>query len=109
MEEKKVAEITFEEAVNVASSKHTKLVWLGREPVDYIRGLLDLKEDAMVGMDPHMLMGMNKEEAERLKDSIFVCYHGNTSRTAAKILRDRFGVESYSMKGGVTAIVGEIF
>jgi rhodanese-related sulfurtransferase len=109
MEEKKVAEITFEEALGVANSRHTKLIWLGREPVDYIRGLLELKDDTMIGMDPHVLMSMQKEEAERLKDSVFVCYHGNTSRTAAKILKDRFGVESYSMKGGVTAIVGEIF
>lgn len=109
MDNKNVDEVTFEEALGMASGRQAKLVWIGREPVEYIRGLLDLKEEMMTGIDPHALMAMEKEEAERLKGSVFVCYHGNSSRAAAKILKDKFGVESYSMKGGVTAIVGEIF
>ena len=105
----KIEEIALDQALAIADSKHTKLVWLGSEPVEYIRGLLELNEDKMIGMNPHAIMSMDKKDAEGLSGSVFVCYHGNTSRTAAKFLKSKYGIESYSLKGGVTAIVGEIF
>ncbi len=104
-----IEEIPFNEALEVTERKHTRLIWLGREPVDYIRGLLELSSDKMMAMDPHQLTNMERKDAEGLKESVFVCYHGNTSRTAAKFLKNKYGIESYSLKGGVTAIVGEIF
>ncbi len=104
-----IKEVDFKEAVEFAKGHSTKLVWLGREPVDYIRELLGLDSSEMIEIDPNSLVYADREESARFKDHVFVCYHGNTSRYVANTLKDKFGVESLSMKGGITAIVGEIF
>ncbi|HUB92536.1 MAG TPA: hypothetical protein VL945_01100 [Candidatus Saccharimonadales bacterium] len=104
-----VEELDFQESLEFAGEHGTKLVWLGREPVDYIRELLDLDPSKMIDADPNMLVYADRDVAEKFKDHVFVCYHGNTSRYVANALKDKFGVESLNMKGGVTAVVGEIF
>ena len=109
MEEVKVPEIDFKEALDIVSQNHKKLVWLGREPVDYIRGLLELKEDQMISVDVREIMEGAYPDYASLKDDVFVCYHGNTSRMVAKYLKTNRRIDAYSMKGGVTAVVGEIF
>lgn len=104
-----VREVDFKEAVEFVGRNRTKLVWLGREPVDYIRELLDLDSSMMVEADPNSLVYAGREESARFKDHVFVCYHGNTSRYVANTLKNKFGVESLNLKGGITAVVGEIF
>lgn len=104
-----IKELDFQESLDFVSKNRTKLVWLGREPVEYIRQLLDLSESQMMSADPMVLMNADKEETARFKNHVFVCYHGNTSRYVANAIKDNSGIETVSMKGGVTAVVGEIF
>lgn len=104
-----VKEMDFQEAIEFIGAHSTKLVWLGGEPVDYIRDLLELDSSKLINADPNKLVYADKEESSKFRDHVFVCYHGNTSRYVANTLKDKFGVESVNLKGGVTAIVGEIF
>ncbi len=104
-----VAEMNFEEAVKFAKEKKTRLVWIGREPVEYMRELTGLDENQLIKAEPNQLAYADKKEAERFSDHVFVCYHGNSSKYLATLLKDKFGIDSVSMKGGVTSIVGEIF
>ncbi len=104
-----VKEVDFQEAVEFVDKHKTKLVWLGREPVEYISELLGLDSSRMIGASPAELVNVDRERAAGFKDYVFVCYHGNTSRHVASFMKDKMGVESLSLKGGVTAIVGEIF
>jgi rhodanese-related sulfurtransferase len=105
----KIRELDFQEALKLVNEHHRRLIWLGHEPVDYIRGLLELNENQMIAIDTRELMEGLYPDYRTLKDDVFVCYHGNTSRVVAKYLKSNKKVESYSLKGGVTAIVGEIF
>ena len=109
MDKEKTKEVSFQEAVSMAETGSSRMVWLGREPVEYIRGLLNLPEDKMEALEPSGIMSMDKKTAQRYDNCIMVCYHGNTSRRVAELLSERFGVESFNLKGGITAIVGEIF
>lgn len=104
-----VKEVSFDEALGMMNGGNAKFVWLGREPLEYIAKLLELDTSKAVMIPPRSLIEGNSEGIESLKGSIFVCYHGNTSAVVAKSLKSRFGIDSYSLKGGVTAIVGEIF
>jgi rhodanese-related sulfurtransferase len=104
-----VKELDFQESLDFVNKHRTKLVWLGKEPVDYIRELLDLDSSKMIDADPNSIMYADKEEVARFKDHVFVCYRGNTSRYVSNAIKDKAGIESVSMKGGVTAVVGEIF
>jgi rhodanese-related sulfurtransferase len=104
-----VKEVNLEEALDFARKHNTKLVWLGREPVEYIRDLLQLDERMLVAYDPNLIVNGEKEDVVRFKNHIFVCYHGNTSRYIVNVLKENCSVEALNLKGGITAIVGEIF
>ena len=45
----------------------------------------------------------------KFKKHVFVCYHGVTSDYVARLLKNKYGVDAYSLRGGVAGIVGEIF
>jgi hypothetical protein len=104
-----VNEVSLEEALKLVKAKKTKMVWLGSEPIDYICHLLSVDRAKFRVMDPNDLIYSDKKTAESFKDSVFLCYHGNSSKYVAAYLKEKYGVESYSLKGGVTRIVGEIF
>ena len=104
-----VKEVGFEEAAEMLKGDGVKFVWLGTEPLDYIVKLLEIDTSKAEMLPPRNLIEGNSEQIESLRGAIFACYHGNTSAVVVKSLKSRFGIESYSLKGGVTAIVGEIF
>ena len=104
-----VKEIDFEEAVSFIKKHRTKMVWLGKEPVEYIRELLGVGSEEMVSAKPNELVFADKAEAAKFRNHVFVCYHGNTSRYVAEAINENAMVETLSLRGGVTRIVGEIF
>ena len=104
-----VKELTLPEALEFTARHNTKLLWLGREPADYISTLLDIDHKLIVAVKPADIIHASKEEAKAYTDSVFVCYHGISSHHAAQMLKEKFGIESASLKGGVTEITGEIF
>jgi rhodanese-related sulfurtransferase len=104
-----VKEVDFAEALDFTRRNRTKLVWLGREPVERIRELLELDSSKLIAAEPDSIVNASQDEAVKFKDYVFVCYHGNTSRYVANALKDKFGVDSLNLKGGITAVVGEIF
>ncbi|MCL5100439.1 MAG: rhodanese-like domain-containing protein [Candidatus Marsarchaeota archaeon] len=103
------SECTFEESLSIAKKHNTKLVWLGREPAEYISELLGLHEGDIIKAEPSDFLSSSGEQLKRFENSVLVCYHGNTSMYVAKFLKQKHNITSYSMKGGVTAITGEIF
>lgn len=103
-----IKEVDFAETIEMMKSG-TKFVWLGREPLDYIVKLLEIDSSNAIMVPPRSLIEGNSEEIDNMKGSVFVCYHGNTSGMVVRALKSRFGIDSYSLKGGVTSIVGEIF
>jgi rhodanese-related sulfurtransferase len=104
-----VRELFLEEALNFTASKSSKLVWIGSEPVDYICELLQLEPGSMEQAQPAVALGMSKKDAEHYKNCIFVCYHGVSSKYLAQMLKEKYDIDAGSLKGGVTAILGEIF
>lgn len=104
-----VQELYLEEALAFVREKKTTLIWLGTEPVEYIRELLQLEEALMVAANPNSVLHADKSEAEKYRDHIFVCYHGVTSKYLAEMLEVQYKIPSGSLRGGVTGIVGEIF
>ncbi|MCL5680168.1 MAG: rhodanese-like domain-containing protein [Candidatus Marsarchaeota archaeon] len=102
-------EIRFEEAIEAARKNGTKIVWLGSEPVDYINSLLELEAGIIKAANPMEMLNAPKEEALEYQGTILMCYHGNTSAFVSEMLKDKHGVETFNLKGGITSVVGEIF
>ncbi|MGC8479588.1 MAG: rhodanese-like domain-containing protein [Candidatus Micrarchaeia archaeon] len=104
-----VEELVFEEAVEFAKQNKTSLVWIGSEPKEYISELLNIEDGLLKHLQPNEILKLDKDSAKKYEKHVFVCYHGNSSRYVANFLKEKHGVESISMKGGVTSVVGEIF
>ncbi len=104
-----VKEVSLDEARGMMKDGGARFVWLGREPLSQITKLLKLDPSKAMAARSGSIMDGNSAEMEKLRGAIFACYHGKTSEVVVKTLKARFGVDAYSLKGGVTAAVGEIF
>ena len=102
-------EVNFKEAVEISKRENKSLVWLGREPVGYISELLGLGAESFSKKDPEEIVYMDKERLKQFDGCVLVCYHGNTSGFISRFLKKQHAIKSYSLKGGITAVVGEIF
>jgi len=106
---KLMQEVDFEQALNLAMREGKKLVWLGNEPPDYIASLLDIEKNMIEAADPMEMINAPKEELLKYRGAVLVCYHGNTSSFVSNYIKGKHGIETFSLKGGVTSITGEIF
>lgn len=104
-----VIEVDLKSAVEMSKRSGSKFVWLGKEPKDYISKILGIESDMLLKEDPEDIIYSDRERLEDFNECVFVCYHGNTSGFVSKFLKRQHKVNSYSLKGGVTGIVGEIF
>jgi rhodanese-related sulfurtransferase len=101
-------ELTLETAKNIVNDSEKKFVWVGAEMhFDAAKKALDLAEDKIMCINPRELVDM-EEHAKKFNGNVFVCYHGNTSLAVVNYL-GKLNIEAYSLKGGITSIVGEIF
>ncbi|MCL4375651.1 hypothetical protein M1394_02530 [Candidatus Marsarchaeota archaeon] len=103
-----LVDVSFDEALGLICSKKSKIIWLGREPIEYISNLLDLPKGSIVAIDPDEMMHADMEKARSFDSKILMCYHGVTSKFVGNHLK-RENINLYNLKGGITSIVGEIF
>jgi rhodanese-related sulfurtransferase len=109
MSNREIIEVDLKSAVEMSKKDGSKFVWLGREPKDYISKILGIDSEMILKEDPEDIIYGDKERLKSFDECVFVCYHGNTSGFVSKFLKRQHEVNSYSLKGGITAIVGEIF
>ncbi len=101
--------IDFVSALETVKEKGTKIVWLGSEPLDYIKDLLEIEDKYIAAANPMALLKAPKEELLKYEGHVFMCYHGNTSAFVSGMLKENHGIETFNLRGGITALVGEIF
>lgn len=101
------SDITLEEAKEIVKTTGKKLIWVGAEMhFETAKSALQAGESDMEYLNIRQLQNM--DDMKGLEGNVFVCYHGNTSGAVVNYL-DRLNIKSYNLRGGVTAIVGEIF
>ena len=104
-----MGDISFEKAKELVGAEGVKFIWLGSEPADYICRLIGVEESSMISLDPMEILTMEADKARKLEGHVFVCYHGNTSAFIVNHLKNKHGIESFNMEGGITSGAGEIF
>lgn len=109
MKDTKIKEISFDAAVDISKKNGSKLVWLGVEPVKYISDLLGIGKEYIFREDPETIIYGDSDKLKKLDGCVLMCYHGNTSGFLSGFLKKQHSIETYNLKGGITAIVGEIF
>ncbi len=108
MGETEIKEINFDTALDVSKKNGSKLVWLGAEPVKYISDLLGIGKEYISKEDPEEIIYRDSSKLKKLDGCVLICYHGNTSGFISRFLKKQHSIETYNLKGGITAIVGEI-
>ncbi|MDE1846318.1 MAG: rhodanese-like domain-containing protein [Candidatus Micrarchaeota archaeon] len=103
----KIKTIKIEEARQLSKSKGAKFVWLGQPLRISLTKALGITPEQLLEFEPEEIVSMPDAKLKLLNNDIFVCYHGITSAAVVKFLKEKKGVEGYSLKGGITAIVGE--
>lgn len=107
MTEDATLEVDLDGARRLVAEKGSKLIWLGGRPRIDIAEALGIEGCSVEMIGPDEVYHCDGELAERLSGSVLVCPHGNTSLFLAQHLRENFGVEAYSLRGGISAVVGE--
>ncbi|MDE1869633.1 MAG: rhodanese-like domain-containing protein [Candidatus Micrarchaeota archaeon] len=105
--EGELKEVELAEAKKIAKDSGSKFVWLGSPVKISLSSALGIKPDQLLEFDPHEIISMPDEKLRMLKNDVFVCYHGITSAAMVKYLKSKKNIDGYSLKGGITAIVGE--
>ena len=100
-------EIDLDKARELVSGGFSKFVWLGRETGFELHEIFKISPDKVISIDPEEVLDMKPESRKALEGHVLVCYHGNTSKALANILKKSGSVNTYSLKGGITAITGE--
>lgn len=108
MDTVKDSEVSFDEAIQLIENNDIKIAWLGIEPVDYISKLLDIDESNIVHIKPEQIRNSSEKELESMSGFVFMCYHGITSMHIVRLM-GKYNIKTYSLEGGITSIVGEIF
>lgn len=109
MEKVEIKEVEIEEARKISKQSGAKFVWLGGPVRISIPEALDISDTQLLAIEPNEILSFGQDKLGLLKNDIFVCYHGVTSAAVVKYLKSKKNIEAYSLKGGITAIVGENF
>jgi len=105
--ESDLKEVGIVEARKLAKKGGAKFVWLGSPVKISLSTALGISPDQLLEFEPSEIIAMPDEKIKHLNNDIFVCYHGITSAALVKYLKSKKNVHGYSLKGGITAIVGE--
>ncbi len=103
----KEEEVGIEEARRIVNQKNSKFVWLGDMPRIDMTEALEIDKEKFEIMNPNDIYYADRDLAEKLSNNVLVCPHGNTSLFLAQHLIEEFGIDVYSLHGGISAIVGE--
>ncbi|HVA83032.1 MAG TPA: rhodanese-like domain-containing protein [Candidatus Aquilonibacter sp.] len=107
MDKFQVKTLEIKEARELSRKSGAKFVWLGQPVRISLTKALGINADQLLEFGPEEIVAMPDAKLKILNNYIFVCYHGITSAAVVKFLKEKKGVEGYSLKGGITAIVGE--
>ena len=104
-------ELYYEESLKYAKENNKKIIWLGMEPLDYIIDLLNYDEkdnfgEVFISISPQEILNIDKNSIKELENNIFLCYHGNTSKFVSNYLKKYHSIDTYSLKGGITRVIG---
>ncbi len=100
----KSQELAYSDVLKLVENDTSKIVWLGSESADYISELLGVQPERIVRLDPDEVQIASKNLFAPMKGDIFVCYNGNISKFVTKYIKKEFGIEAYTLKGGVIGI-----
>lgn len=91
--------VDLETARRLVKYSNSKFVWLGMEPLEEIAEKLDVDSKAIVKINSDELAHM--QDPERLKGCIFVCYNDSFSAQVSRFIKERYGIDSYILVGGI--------
>ncbi len=86
----------------LAQHRSATIIWLGTEPVEYVSESMKVNKDAIIQMNAAAVMHLDAESAKGLEHCIFVCYEDSLAEFASRQLKEKLGLDSYVLEGGLS-------
>ncbi len=102
-----IQEISLDTAKIVLKRNNSVILWLGIESDAYISKVLDLSINQIKGLNLQDIEKYKGNEALALDGAIILSYDGILSSHLAEFLKDKYGVFTYVIKGGLYSVLEE--
>ena len=98
-------EVTFPTAKSMVEAGKFKFVWLGAESAESVSYILGVGKEKIIKLDPDKAVELREDEVKALEKNVLVCYNGNLAGFVGSVLRKEYGIDSFSLKGGIISVV----
>ena len=98
-------EVNFPAAKSMVEAGRFKFVWLGAESAESVSYILGVGKEKIIKLDPDKAVELKAGEIKALGKNVLVCYNGNLARFVGSVLRKEYGIDSFSLKGGIIGVV----
>ena len=99
-----IKEINLNQAKLLIKENNTAIVWLGIEPIIYISKLIGVSHHQIKSINLHDIERYNNDQVLGLEGAVILSYDGIMSAHFSEFLKDKYGILTYVLKGGLYAI-----
>ncbi len=100
-----IQELSLDSAKAVLKRNNSVILWLGLEPDIYVSKLLNVNPTQIKILNLRDIERYNEDEALALDGTVILSYDGVLSIHLAEFLKDKYGVLTYVIKGGLYSIL----
>jgi hypothetical protein len=103
-----IPQIELEKAHELIKENNVPIVWLGLESKDYISKILKVNQDIIKKININEIEKWSKEDILAMEGAVLLSYDGIMSLHVASLLRDKYGLVTYIIRGGLLNIMQKL-
>ncbi|MEM0200921.1 MAG: PH domain-containing protein [Candidatus Micrarchaeaceae archaeon] len=103
-----IPQISLEKAHELIKDNNVPIVWLGIESKEYISKLLQINEISIKKINLNEIERWQHDDILAMEGAILLSYDGVMSMHTASLLRDKYGLVTYTIKGGLLDIMDKL-
>lgn len=103
-----IPQIELEKAYEFIRENNVPIVWLGLESKEYISKLLKINQTEIKKININEIERWSHEDILAMEGAILLSYDGIMSFHVASLLRDKYGLVTYILRGGLLNIMQKL-
>ncbi|MGC8479856.1 MAG: PH domain-containing protein [Candidatus Micrarchaeia archaeon] len=103
-----IPQIDFKSAKAIIHKNNVPLIWLGAESNIYISKVLKLELEYIKSINIHDIEKWDKDEILGNEGAVVLSYDGVMASHISTLLRDKYGIVTYTIRGGLYDIMESI-
>ncbi len=103
-----VPQIELEKAHELIRDNNVPIVWLGLESNEYISKILKINQNVIKKININEIERWSNEDVLAMEGAVLLSYDGIMSLHVASLLRDKYGLVTYILRGGLLNIMQKL-